>query len=215
MFHLPLPVGTKITQRFGERSACVSTDSHKRVISCDGNNPPRGYRSIYGPEGHKGLDFRARRGLEVYNSMAGEVIFVDNNPRTGLDCRILSKFNGKNYIHIYEHLMSYKPKRGDIIPTGSLIGKADSTGYSSADHLHFEIKEVSDYEISLIRSNVEVYIRTVGKSVDPETLLSDKYAKNMMFKKSPVSYSAEQLSLALDRLSNSLRSLIIYLNRKS
>ena len=198
MFYLPLPVGTRITQRFGERAACVSTDGRKKVISCDGNNPPKGFKSIYGPRGHKGIDFAAFHGQEVYCSRGGVVDSIDTDTRTGLDVRVVSDVDGVKYRHIYEHLLGYQPKKGDIIPTGSLIGWADNTGYSSASHLHFQL---------------ERWDNGTWKAVDPEPLLLDQHAKNAMFKEDKISYSLEQLSMAVYKLSKSLRNLIIYLNK--
>lgn len=130
-----------LNQKFGENSACVSTDGKLKVITCDGNNPPVGYKSLYGAGGHKGLDLYAYHGQPVYCAQDGVVETIDTNPKTGLDVKVVTEFEGEKYMHVYEHLMGYQPRVGDKLKVGDLIGWADNTGYSAGDHLHFELKK--------------------------------------------------------------------------
>lgn len=129
-----------VTQPFGANRVCISTDGLKTVITCDGKNPPVGYKSIYGSKGHGGIDLATRHGQEVYAAQSGVVYHIDTDPRSGLDIRIESHEQGIRFRHIYEHLMGYQPKIGDKITVGQLIGWADNTGYSSGDHLHFQLE---------------------------------------------------------------------------
>lgn len=128
-----------LNQGFGENQACVHIKD-KYVITCDGNNPPEGFKSLYGPGGHKGLDLRAYHGQPVYASCAGIVEFIDTNPKSGLDVKIVSEVDGKKYRHIYEHLLGYQVKVGEKVGVGALIGWADNTGYSAGDHLHYQLE---------------------------------------------------------------------------
>lgn len=130
-----------LNQYFGENKACVTTDGTSKVILCDGLKPPTGYRSLYGPRGHLAIDLATGHGQPVYCACEGKVVAIDTNPKSGLDVRVVSEFQGKIYRHIYEHLLGYQPKVNDIIKTGDLIGWADNTGYSSGDHLHFQVEE--------------------------------------------------------------------------
>ena len=127
-----------INQRFGENQACVDIATGKKVITCDGNNPPAGYKSLYGAGGHKGMDLAAKHGQSVYNAGDGVVDAIDTNPKSGLDVKVISEHKGVRVKHIYEHLLGYQPKIGDKLKVGDLIGWADNTGYSAGDHLHFE-----------------------------------------------------------------------------
>lgn len=129
-----------ITQLFGENKACVDRATGSKVIACDGGNPPSGYVSLYGPTGHKGLDLMAGHGKPVYAAVAGIVDSIDTSERSGLDVRIVSEVAGVRFKTIYEHLMGYQPKVGQIVKLGGLIGWADNTGYSSGDHLHFQLE---------------------------------------------------------------------------
>lgn len=130
-----------INQHFGENKSCVDLATGVSVITCDGLNPPPGYRSLYGPKGHLGLDLAAYHGQPVYCACDGTVSSIDTNPKSGLDVRVVSDANNETYRHIYEHLLGYQSKIGDKVEAGDLIGWADNTGYSSGDHLHFELQQ--------------------------------------------------------------------------
>lgn len=178
------------TQLFGANKACVSTDGNNRVITCDGTNPPEGYKSLYGPVGHKGIDLMAKHGQEVYCALTGVVDFIDTNPKNGLDIRIISEIGGRKFKHIYEHLLGYQGKKGDAVLTGQLVGWADNTGWSSADHLHFEVQEWLD-----------------GKwvSIDPIPLMYTIFAKDWLRSNEGVKWASELLAQVADRLATYLR----------
>lgn len=187
LFHWPVtPVN--INQKFGENSACVNADL--KVIACDGYNPPPGYKSLYGPAGHLGLDLAVSHGQEVYNAQKGMVSYIDTNPKSGLDVRVNSVIDGVEYKCIYEHLMGYQAKVGDIIETGQLIGWADNTGYSAGDHLHFEIHKETNGRFA---------------PVDPLPLMSDLFAKDVLAIDHKLKYLFEQIALLFDRIGDWLR----------
>lgn len=132
-----------INQRFGENKACIPIIGYTSgtLITCDGHNPPQGYRSLYGPLGHLGLDLRASHSQPVYCAAGGIVYKIDSSERSGLDVRIETLVNGVKYRHIYEHLLGYQHKVGNRVELGTLVGWADNTGYSSGNHLHFQLEE--------------------------------------------------------------------------
>jgi murein DD-endopeptidase MepM/ murein hydrolase activator NlpD len=187
LFHWPVnPV--IINQKFGENKACV--DLNNQVITCDGFNPPAGYKSLYGSRGHLGLDLGISHGQEVYNAQKGMVSFIDTNPKSGLDVRVVSVINGVEYKCIYEHLLGYQARVGDILETGQLIGWADNTGYSSGDHLHFQI---------------EKDVNNVWIAIDPLPLMSNMFAKDVLYTNKKLKYISEQLAVLLDKISEFLR----------
>lgn len=189
IFHKPLSPFI-LNQRFGENKACVSTDGQNRYITCDGLNPPMGYKSLYGDKGHLGIDLYAIHGQEVYCIQKGVVSQIDVNPKSGLDVRIISDIEGKRFKHIYEHLMGYQPRIGDVVETGQLVGWADNTGYSSGDHLHLQVEEL---------------VNGVWVHIDPLPLMSDSFAKDILFINNKIKYIKEQIALLTDRLANYLR----------
>lgn len=52
--------------------------------------------------------------------------------------------HGGGFKSRYAHLNSYNVKKGQKVTTGQLIGRVDSTGSSTGNHLHFEIIKNGD-----------------------------------------------------------------------
>ncbi len=179
-----------INQRFGENKACVSTDGYNKYITCDGNNPPTGFKSVYGEKGHLGLDLGAWHGQEVYCARDGFVYFIDTHPRSGLDVRVEHNINGTKYRTIYEHLLGYAPKVGDKLSTGQLIGWADNTGWSSGDHLHFQVEILKD---------------GYWTPIDPMSVMDNIYAKDVLKLSNKIKYVAEQVAMLADRIAEYIR----------
>jgi len=190
LFYWPVWPKT-LNQRFGENSSCVSTDGTNKVITCNGNNPPAGYKSLYGAAGHLGLDIKAFHGQEVYCARDGVVSFIDTNPKSGLDIRVISIINGVEYRHIYEHLLGYKPKVGDKVETGQILGWADNTGYSSGDHLHFQLEKT---------------VNGVFVPIDPLPLMDNFYALDILYIQNKILYIKEILAKILDTWGDKLRT---------
>lgn len=181
-----------INQSFGDNLICISTDGNKKIISCDGKNPPKGYKSLYGAKGHLGTDLRATHGQEVYAARDGVVYQIDTNPKSGLDIRIESEDNGFRFRHIYEHLLGYQPKVGDRVQTGQLVGWADNTGYSSGDHLHFQF---------------EIWDGEKWVPTDPIPYMEPMFAKDFLAKYNKVLYLKEQVAKLADNLAVYLRNI--------
>ena len=179
-----------ITQTFGENRACVSLDGTKKVITCDGNNPPAGYKSLYGEKGHGAIDIATTHGQEVYAAQDGTVYQIDTSEKSGLDVRIESEKHGIKFRHIYEHLMGYQVKVGDKVRVGQLIGWADNTGYSSGDHLHFQFSVWNGLE----------WVKN-----DPMPYMEPTFAPDMLRMEDKVLYLKEVIARLLDRTATSLR----------
>lgn len=179
-----------ITQGFGENKACVSLDGTRKVIRCDGKNPPAGYKSLYGSDGHTGIDLRASHGQEVYAAQDGIVYQIDTKIRSGLDVRIEHEVNGRKYRTIYEHLMGYQVQVGDTVRVGQCIGWADNTGYSSGDHLHFVLEEYRD----------GAWVR-----IDPMAHMEPIFALDFLKLLDRFAYLKEMVAKWLDEKANSLR----------
>ena len=189
IFAMPLNTWT-FSQIFGENRACIEINGTK-VITCDGNNPPPGYRSVYGPQGHQGWDLPCPEGTEVYCGLAGHIYAIDANPRTGLDIRVESEYGGRKFRHIHEHLMGIQRKIGDKVETGELLGWAGSTGYSSGPHLHWEIWELLNGNWTLI---------------DPKTVTHMVPATAILTINNRIKYIKELLAKYLDNLAFKMRS---------
>ena len=107
-----------------------------------------GYRG-YSGGCHGGIDIRARGAVLVVAAAAGEVIRVatglgntynqeyDPNIAYGNHVRIR---HSDNSVTIYAHLATVDVRVGNGVEAGERLGTSDNSGYSSAPHLHFEVR---------------------------------------------------------------------------
>jgi murein DD-endopeptidase MepM/ murein hydrolase activator NlpD len=178
-------------QGFGQNKACISLDGTNKVITCDGTNPPTGYKSLYGKNGHSGIDLVAQHNQEVYAAQSGTVYKIDTIPKSGLDVRIEHNEAGLKFRTIYEHLLGYQPKVGDYVEVGELIGWADNTGYSSGDHLHFQM---------------ELWNGTTWIPADPMFYMDTEFAPNFLKRLNQVKYLKQAVAQLLERFAYKLRT---------
>lgn len=85
---------------------------------------------------HKGIDIVAPGGSPVFSVWDGEVIVAGWIPGYGKTVLI----NHGEYRSLYAHLMSLEVMLGQKVRQGDEIGKVGSTGLSTGEHLHFEIR---------------------------------------------------------------------------
>ena len=88
---------------------------------------------------HPGVDFRARGGCPCYATNGGKVIRSGKYSDGGIGIEIRHPDGWSTF---YYHLEKTLVNIDDTIIAGSLIGTCDNTGkYTTADHLHFELRE--------------------------------------------------------------------------
>lgn len=191
-----------ITQSFGENTVCIHNTTGK-IINCDGLNPPPGYRSVYSKmDGHNGVDLVARRWQPIYAAANGIVTEVSTEEARGLGIGITSPVyieKSNRYIyykHRYWHLVALNVHEGERVKIGQLIGWADSTGYSSGDHLHFEVKRVDKTGKRNLNQNNGYF-----GAEDPMPLFYDKYAEDLNI----IRWATQQGAKGLDFISDWLR----------
>lgn len=88
---------------------------------------------------HPGIDFEGITGDPVKPVMVGVVEAVEYS-KVGYGNSILVN-HGNDYVSLYAHLSKIYVKKGDKVDLTSVIGAVGSTGRSSGDHLHLEIRE--------------------------------------------------------------------------
>jgi murein DD-endopeptidase MepM/ murein hydrolase activator NlpD len=101
---------------------------------------PQIYRR-FGMPGHEGLDLRALPYTDITCAADGVVHEVHANPNDhpyGIHIRIRHAFG---YRTIYAHLAKTMVGWGQQVSAGDVIGKADTTGATTASHLHFSLKQ--------------------------------------------------------------------------
>ncbi|MDD6990986.1 MAG: peptidoglycan DD-metalloendopeptidase family protein [Oscillospiraceae bacterium] len=94
--------------------------------------------------GHKGIDIAAPYGTPIYAAASGTVIDAGTGWNGGYgNCIIIQNDDGN--VTVYAHQAELVAEYGDIIEKGQLIGYVGSTGDSSGNHLHFEVRKDGKY----------------------------------------------------------------------
>ncbi|MEE1072107.1 MAG: M23 family metallopeptidase [Cellulosilyticum sp.] len=88
---------------------------------------------------HKGIDFAASAGTPIYASAGGKVIYSGYNSGGYGKLIIIEHSNG--YQTYYAHCSKLYANVGDSIAKGQRIAGVGSTGDSTGNHLHFEIRK--------------------------------------------------------------------------
>jgi murein DD-endopeptidase MepM/ murein hydrolase activator NlpD len=104
-----------------------------------------GYISAYMGDrrGHKGIDIASPYGTPVYAAETGKITLAGWNAGYG-NCIIISHDDGLTTL--YGHMSKLADiGSGDRVVRGQLIGFVGSTGQSTGNHLHFEVKSRGKY----------------------------------------------------------------------
>ncbi|CAH2215376.1 peptidoglycan DD-metalloendopeptidase family protein [Tepidibacter aestuarii] len=106
------------------------------------SNPTRGsLSSSFGRrwgKNHTGIDIAAPKGTPIKASDGGTVVFSGTQNGYGKLIIIDHKNGYKTY---YGHCSSLIAKRGQKVAKGDVIAKVGSTGRSTGNHLHFEVRK--------------------------------------------------------------------------
>lgn len=146
----------KITQRFGMTEFAKTTNA-------------------YNGQGHNGVDFAAPIGTPIYAVSEGVVIGTGN---TDTVCpgasfgkwAFVKHTNGLSTI--YAHMSLIKVSVGDIVSTGSLIGYAGLTGFTTGPHLHFGLyvtqgSKVVNYKSKVCKGTYSMPVADLKAYLDP------------------------------------------------
>lgn len=98
-----------------------------------------GWRTLRGKRNlHTGIDIPAPKGTAIYAIDSGKVILSRNYGSYG-ECVIIDHGNGIS--SLYAHQSKRVVSVGDTIAKGQKIGEVGSTGNSTGNHLHLEIRK--------------------------------------------------------------------------
>ena len=103
--------------------------------------PVRGVlTSGYGPRWgrmHTGIDIGARSGTPIQAAKAGEVIYAGWLGGYG-NAVVLD--HGDGIATLYGHQSRIAAVEGQVVNQGDVIGYVGTTGHSTGNHLHFEVR---------------------------------------------------------------------------
>lgn len=151
----------------------IDIENYKRISGRYGireKHPILGYTTL-----HNGIDIVAPYGENVYAAANG---IISRRGYHFLGYGKFIKIEHKNKVStIYAHLSAINVSIGDTVRVGDLIGKIGSTGLSTGNHLHYEI-------------------RKYNYSVDPFSLFLDSanYSDEIFVKKSTISKKFVQMN---------------------
>lgn len=94
---------------------------------------PFGSRRVF----HSGLDIRAPKGRGIVAAAGGRIVHAGWMGGYGYTI-VISHPNGVNTL--YAHCSSLVAKKGQTVKSGQLIARVGSTGRSTGNHLHFEVR---------------------------------------------------------------------------
>lgn len=102
-----------------------------------------GFRSCSGcSSDHQGIDFTPGGGTPVMAVAKGVVVQAGYLGSLGNAVTIAHTINGQQVTTVYGHMMdgSLAVQEGDSVAVGQQIGLVGSTGFSTGNHLHFEVR---------------------------------------------------------------------------
>jgi murein DD-endopeptidase MepM/ murein hydrolase activator NlpD len=86
---------------------------------------------------HFGTDLKAALGEAIYATNSGKVVIADFYQTRG---GLVGIDHGAGVVSLYFHQSKIVVKVGDTVEKGQKIGEVGSTGYSTAAHLHWEMR---------------------------------------------------------------------------
>ncbi|MGI6442323.1 MAG: murein hydrolase activator EnvC family protein [Synergistaceae bacterium] len=86
---------------------------------------------------HTGLDIAAPHGTAVVAADSGEILYTGWMRGYG---QVIIIDHGANLTTVYAHLSSIECEENAKVTRGSLIGRVGSTGVTTGNHLHFEVR---------------------------------------------------------------------------
>jgi murein DD-endopeptidase MepM/ murein hydrolase activator NlpD len=98
---------------------------------------PRTSKSTGNSRMHNGLDLYAPLGTPVIAADSGQVIKAEYDGGYGYSILI---YHGGGVATFYAHLSGFNVGTGQYVERGQVIGYVGSTGYSTGNHLHFEVR---------------------------------------------------------------------------
>lgn len=88
---------------------------------------------------HSGIDVPAPKGVKILSAKSGVVLTSAYNKGGYGNYVVVDHGNGNTTL--YAHMSSRSVKAGDVVKQGQVLGLVGTTGRSTGNHLHYEIRE--------------------------------------------------------------------------
>lgn len=100
---------------------------------------------------HRAIDYAANRGTKVHATANGVISFMGYKGPLGNVIMIKHRYGYKT---VYAHLLSFKSgmHKGKKVKKRQIIGFVGSTGRSTGNHLHYELRHFGGYKNPLIHN---------------------------------------------------------------
>ncbi|MHA1303790.1 MAG: peptidoglycan DD-metalloendopeptidase family protein [Candidatus Heimdallarchaeaceae archaeon] len=138
-----------------------------------------GLTKEYGSKFHNGIDLGAiEPGWSCDKIYSVDDGIVKMMKYDSLEAGMYPIIQHKGYFSRYCHLCEMLVRVGDEVKAGQVIGRMGSTGYSTATHLHLEIK-VGEWKDFWVKDSTGKYVNAIDPesmllTVEEEKLMSDK-----------------------------------------
>jgi murein DD-endopeptidase MepM/ murein hydrolase activator NlpD len=86
---------------------------------------------------HTGIDIAAPSGTSIGAAKEGEVIYADWLGGYG---QLVAVDHGDSVVTLYAHQSKMAVAEGQEVTQGQVIGYVGTTGHSTGNHLHFEVR---------------------------------------------------------------------------
>lgn len=127
--------------------------------------------SLYGPRkhpvtgkpgNHTGIDIPAPSGSSIFAAKSGVVVTSTYNSSYG-NYVVVSHSDGTSTL--YAHMSKRVASQGQTVKQGAVIGKVGTTGSSTGNHLHLEIRVNGTRKDPMNYYSLKLYMRYNGKLV--------------------------------------------------
>ncbi len=86
---------------------------------------------------HEGVDYVVPLGTPIHAAASGVVVYAGLHPDFG---NLVEIDHGNDILTRYAHASKLIVKLGQVVKRGQLISLVGSTGRSTGNHLHFEVR---------------------------------------------------------------------------
>jgi len=131
---------------------------------------------------HKGLDFHAKSAELLATEDNGKVVKVNQDASNKAGKYVTVEYDrggGAKTQLVYMHMSQVDVKVGDVVNAGDKLGVSGSTGVSTGEHLHFEVRQF-DEPGKYHHVNPSAYLAEINAKGDLDKEVRDRKGVNLL-----------------------------------